>query len=65
MSTIYVGRLCLMKAPANTAMNKGTKKPYTKPELQVYGNLAEITNASTNRNGVRTDNPGAHPARTH
>jgi hypothetical protein len=56
-----------MKLPANTAINNGTKKPYTKPELQVYGNLAEITNASTNRNGAKTDGTGfnTHPNRTH
>jgi hypothetical protein len=56
-----------MKSPANTAMNNGTKKPYTKPELQVYGNLAEITNASMNRNGTRMDGtfPNQHPNRTH
>jgi hypothetical protein len=41
------------------------KKPYSKPELQVYGNLAEITNASTNRAGAKTDNPGCHTGRTH
>jgi hypothetical protein len=56
-----------MKSPANTATSNGSKKPYTKPELQVYGNLAEITNASMNRHGVRTDNPGfnQHTGRTH
>jgi hypothetical protein len=56
-----------MKSPTNTAPNNGTKKPYTKPELQVYGNLAEITNASMNRNGARTDGTGInrHTGRTH
>jgi hypothetical protein len=44
-----------MKLEPNAAVNKVTKKPYSKPELQVYGNLAEITNQSTNRNGTKTD----------
>jgi hypothetical protein len=44
---------------------KGPKKPYSKPELQVYGNLAEITNSSTNRTGKKTDQPGCHTGRTH
>lgn len=56
-----------MKSPANDAMNNGTKKPYAKPELQVYGNLAEITNASMNRHGTRTDGTpfNMHTGRTH
>jgi hypothetical protein len=53
-----------MKSGSNDAMNNGTKKPYTKPELQVYGNLAELTNISTNRTGTKTDG-GVHTARTH
>lgn len=51
-----------MKLVQNT--ETGKKKPYNKPELQVYGNLAEITNASTNRTGTRTDG-GIHTQRTH
>jgi hypothetical protein len=55
-----------MKIISNAAINKGTKKPYTKPELQVYGNLAEITNASTHA-GIHGDVVGNtfHGARTH
>ncbi len=48
------------KHPKDTAV----KRPYSKPELQVYGNLAEITNSSTNRTGKKTD-PGCHTGRTH
>ena len=54
-----------MNSVPNEEKNKPVRKPYNKPEVQVYGNLAEITNASTNRTGARTDNPGAHGGRTH
>jgi hypothetical protein len=53
-----------MKLAPNAAANNATKKPYSKPELQVYGNLAEITNLSTNRNGTKTDKNAAG-TRTH
>ncbi len=52
-----------MKSLTNAAMNNGSKKTYTKPELQVYGNLAEITNAVATA-GKKTDN-FIHPNRTH
>jgi hypothetical protein len=54
-----------MNSVPNAGMSKSGKKPYSKPEVQVYGNLAEITNSSTNRTGKVTDNPGAHGGRTH
>lgn len=54
-----------MSGTPNPPLKRAGKKPYSKPELQVYGNLAEITNASTNRTGKHTDNPGAHTGRTH
>jgi hypothetical protein len=44
-----------MKLVPNAAESNATKKPYSKPELQVYGNLAEITNTSSNKNGTHTD----------
>jgi hypothetical protein len=47
-----------MKSVTNAAMNNGTKKPYTKPELQVYGDLAQITNASK---GVGKKTDGSFP----
>jgi hypothetical protein len=53
-----------MKSDPSTA-GKTSRKPYTKPEVQVYGNLAEITNASTNRAGTHLDEPGCHGGRTH
>jgi hypothetical protein len=53
-----------MDSVKNAANNKSTRKPYSKPEVQVYGNLAEITNASTNRIGKKTDG-GCHTGRTH
>ncbi len=52
-----------MKNPSpKQPKDKAIRKPYTKPELQVYGNLAEITNASTNRTGKKVD--GASTGRT-
>lgn len=45
--------------------DKEVKKPYAKPELQVYGNLAEITNSSSNRGGKVSDTGGVHTGRTH
>lgn len=65
MSTMYLGRLHLVKLISNAAINKGTKKLYTKPELQVYGNLAEITNSATAKKGGKFDGPGFPTARTH
>ena len=53
-----------MRSALNNATGKFAKKPYSKPEVQVYGNLAEITNASTNRKGKTTDG-GVHTGRTH
>ena len=53
-----------MKPSTNTAINNGNKKSYTKPELQVYGTLIDVTNASTNRTGKKTD-AGIHTNRTH
>ncbi len=54
-----------MNRPPTQPDNTAGKKPYSKPELQVYGNLAEITNLSTNRTGTKTDQPGCHTGRTH
>jgi hypothetical protein len=53
-----------MKSDSTVGANKPVKKSYSKPELQVYGNLAELTNASTNRTGMVTDG-GCHTGRTH
>ena len=35
-----------------------TRRPYTKPQLQVYGDLAEITKAI---NGSKTHDGAGHP----
>jgi hypothetical protein len=54
-----------MNRPPTQPKDTPVRKPYSKPELQVYGNLAEITNLSTNRTGKKVDNPGCHTGRTH
>jgi hypothetical protein len=53
-----------MNRPPMQPKDPAVRKPYSKPEIQVYGNLAEITNSSTNRTGKRVDG-GCHTGRTH
>ncbi len=49
-------------------MKNRTKKPYTAPQLQVYGGLKDLTRHSPNA-GLTPDNAipsmGATPVRTH
>ena len=51
-----------MKPSASKPNESTSKKPYHRPELQVYGSIADITNTSTNR-GAQAD--AGHAPRTH
>jgi hypothetical protein len=41
-----------------SASQAPTRRPYTKPQLQVYGDLAEITKAVS---GSKTNDGAGHP----
>lgn len=45
-----------MKIPANLSAAESTKKPYRRPQLKVYGDLQNITQALAGMNG--NDNSG-------
>jgi hypothetical protein len=52
-----------MKSPDTPADDESTsqaptRRPYTKPRLQVYGDLAEITKSLT---GSKTNDGAGHP----
>jgi len=40
------------------------KKPYSSPEIQVYGDFREITNSSTHKTPVGVTDGGVHTHRT-
>jgi hypothetical protein len=44
-----------MKTPPNRPKELPTKKPYNSPQLQVYGNLLEITNTVTKLGSAQDD----------
>ena len=44
--------------PEDRSDEKPARKPYQKPELQVYGDLAEITKAAMGSNAM---DGGGHP----
>ena len=44
-------------------MIESAKKPYQQPQLQVYGDLRQITKNMGNK--TLHDNPGAEPSGTH
>ncbi len=45
-------------APDGNESKPPTRKPYQKPQLQVYGDLAEITKSLS---GTQTNDGAAHP----
>jgi hypothetical protein len=47
-------------ASPDSSNQPSTRKPYEKPQLQVYGNLAEIAKTIL---GTKTNDGAAHPNR--
>jgi len=53
-----------MSQPLDPQEKPIAKKPYSSPEIQVYGDFREITNTSTHKTPAGMTDGSIHPNRT-
>lgn len=54
-----------MKPSEKDVLKPAARKPYNRPQLQVYGDLREITNTSTNEVNAKKSDDAHGNSRTH